>query len=212
MTAPDSGDLIVLVADKNMDDGLRGLLTRPKALGIREIRTRIFVHPRRDPACVRESDAFLRPFASQYEHALVMFDRHGSGREELSAGALAAQVLGRVAASGWADRAEVIVLDPELETWVFASSTQVERCLGWKAPSVSLRQWLESRQLWDPNKSKPSRPREALEQVLFEVRRPRSSSLYGNLGRRVSVRACTDPAFIKLCETLTRWFPREVVA
>ena len=32
-----------------------------------------------------------------------------------------------------------------------------------------------------------------------------------DLGRRVSVRACTDPAFIKLRETLTRWFPREVV-
>ena len=210
MTAPDSGELIVLVADKNMDDGLRGLLARPQALGIREIETRIFVHPRRDPACVRESDAFLRPFVSQYEHALVMFDRHGSGREELLAGALAEQVRGRVAASGWGDRVEVIVLDLELETWVFASSTQVERCLGWEASGVSVRQWLETRELWDHDKPKPTRPREALEQVLFEVRRPRSSSLYGDLGRRVSVRACTDPAFIKLRETLIRWFPREV--
>lgn len=210
MTAPDSGDLIVLVADKNMDDGLRGLLTRPRALGIREIETQIFVHPRRDPACVRESDAFLRPFVSRYEHALVMFDLHGSGREELSAGALAEQVRGRVAASGWGDRAEVIVLDPELEIWVFASSTRVERCLGWEALGVSLRQWLETGGLWDHDKPKPTRPREALERVLFEVRRPRSSSLYGDLGRRVSVRACTDPAFIKLRGTLTGWFLREV--
>ncbi len=127
MPAPDSGDLIVLVADKNMDDGLRGLLTRPKALGIREIEARIFVHPRRDPACVRESDAFLRPFAGRYSRALVMLDRHGSGREALSAETLATEVRGRVALSGWDDRVEVIVLDPELETWVFASSPQVER-------------------------------------------------------------------------------------
>lgn len=208
MTAPDSGDLIVLVADKNMDDGLRGLLTRPKALGIREIETRIFVHPRRDPACVRESDAFLRPFASRYSRALVMFDRHGSGREELSAETLAAEVRGRVTLSGWDDRVEVIVLDPELETWVFASSTQVERCLGWKASDVSLRQWLEGQRLWDSGRPKPARPREALDRVLLEVQRPRSSSLYGDLGRRVSVRACTDPAFVKLRETLTGWFPR----
>jgi len=30
-------DLIVLVADKNMEFGLRGLLSRPEALGIRKL-------------------------------------------------------------------------------------------------------------------------------------------------------------------------------
>ena len=44
-------DLVVLVADKDMEHALKGLLGRPRALGIREIEADIRVHPRHDP-CV----------------------------------------------------------------------------------------------------------------------------------------------------------------
>jgi hypothetical protein len=206
-----SGDLVILVADKNMDDGLRRILARAKALGIRDIRSQVFVHVRRDPGCVRESGAFLRPFTGQYARALVMFDHRGSGREDLSAEALAVEVRGRVAESGWDDRVEVIVLDPELETWVFASSAQVERCLGW-TETVSMRLWLEKEGLWEKGSPKPTDPRVALERVLFKLQRPRSSALYGELATRVSLKACGDPAFLRLRETLVRWFPREQTA
>jgi len=37
-----SADLIVLAADKNTEHGLRGLLNRPRALGIRSINFRIY--------------------------------------------------------------------------------------------------------------------------------------------------------------------------
>ena len=42
-------DLIILVADKNMEFAVRGILTRLEALGIRDITYDLYVHPERDP-------------------------------------------------------------------------------------------------------------------------------------------------------------------
>lgn len=201
-------DLILLVADKNTDLGIRGLMSRPQALGMRPVEGQVYVHPRRDPGCVREAHEFLRPFIRDYRHAMVIFDRSGSGRERLSADALSDDVRGRLAANGWEDRAEVIVLDPELEVWVFTSSPHVERCLGWRG-GTPLQEWLERQSLWIPGQPKPGNPREAMERALFEAKRPRSSSVYQCLGERASVLQCVDPAFRKFRDTLSRWFPAE---
>lgn len=51
-------DLYVLVADKNMEQTLLGLLARPDALGIRALRYQVTPHPSRDPGCLREGAAF----------------------------------------------------------------------------------------------------------------------------------------------------------
>jgi hypothetical protein len=202
-------DLIVLTADKNTEYGIRGLLSRPASFGVRSIQLDIFVHPHHDPGCAREAQDFLRPFLRYYRHALVMFDRVGSGRETLSAEVLSAEVRGRIAASGWGDRAEVIVLDPEIEVWVFPTSGQVERCLEWPAGSPKLRRWLETRGQWQRNHSKPSNPKEAFELALRELKKARSSAIYRRLGEHVSPRGCTDPAFLKFSSVIAKWFPAE---
>jgi hypothetical protein len=202
-------DLVVLAADKNTDYGLRGLLGRPASLGIRPIlaSTDTFVHPRRDPGCLNEAHDFLRPMLRDYRHALVVFDRMGCGREALSQARLADAVRGRLSASGWENRAEVVVLDPEIEVWVFAASLQVERCLGWPTKRLRLRRWLEERGAWGEGKSKPYDPKAALEIALREIRRPRSSAIYRRLGERVGMQGCTDPGFGKFREVLREWFP-----
>ena len=74
-------DLVVLAADKDLQFALEGLLTRPEALGIRPIEKDIFVEPEHDPGCALRGVEFLRPFASQYRHGLLIFDHEGSGRE-----------------------------------------------------------------------------------------------------------------------------------
>jgi hypothetical protein len=202
-------DLVVLAADKNIDYGIRGLLSRPAALGIRPIlaSTDTFVHQHHDPGCAKEAHAFLRPMQDDYRHALVVFDRMGSGREALSRAEISEEVRGRLAASGWGRRAESVVLDPELEIWVFAASPQVERCIGWPAGRSTLRRWLAERGLWDEGQTKPADPKAALELALREVKKPRSSAIYKQLGERVGVQGCTDPAFEKFRDTLRRWFP-----
>ena len=200
-------DLVFLVADKNMEYGVRGLLGRPRALGVRQIDADVLVHVRRDPGCFHEAHDFLRGFVTEYRHALVMFDRQGSGRENVPPDLVRGEVRVRLAASGWDDRAEVILLDPELEVWVFSPSPNVERCLGWDQGRGSLRNWLRGQNLWPEGQLKPDDPREAVERALRFVSRPRSSSVYECLARRVSLLRCMDPAFTTLTETLSRWFP-----
>lgn len=200
-------DLILLVADKNTDYGLRGLLSRPAALGTRLVDAQILVHPHRDPGCLREAHDFLRPFARDFRHALVVFDREGSGREGRSADALENEVCARLAAAGWDDRANAVVPDPELEVWAFADSPHVERCLKWPHTRGTIRRWLERQNRWEEGRKKPDAPKDALDRALREIRRPRSSALYECLGKRVSVRGCEDRAFRKLVATLAAWFP-----
>ena len=89
-------DLVLLVADKNIEYGMRGLLGRPEALGIRPIQFKIYVHPQHDPGCVARAQEFLRPFSSDYNHALVVFDHQGCGREELTPPHIADALRGRL--------------------------------------------------------------------------------------------------------------------
>src|SRR3989442_3218775 len=199
-------DLVLLVADKNIEHSIAGLLTRPAALGIRVVEGRTFVHPRRAPGCLREAQDFLRPFHGNYAHGLVVFDRCGCGREHLSAEALATDVEQRLSVNGWDQRAKVVVLDPELEVWAFADPPRVASCLGWRRNDGDLRRWLERRGLWNRHEAKPRDPREAFERVLYHVQRPRSSATYRRLAETVDFRGCTDPAFAKFRAVLAGWF------
>ncbi len=202
-----SRDLVVLAADKDIDFGLRGLLRRPKALGIRPIDAQTFVHPRRDPGCLREAHEFLQPLAADFNHALVLFDHVGCGRESDDATRLAEEVKGRLAVHGWNDRAEAVLIAPELEVWVFADSPHVEACLEWPRRKGRIRHWLEKQGLWEGILPKPRQPRLALERILYEAKRARSAALYEHLARRVGVKRCVDPSFLRLRSILGGWFP-----
>ena len=199
-------DLVVLVPDKDMESAIAGLLSRPQALGIRQMKFKIYVHTTgHDSGCLRDSHNFLRSMTNLYAHALVLFDRFGCGQEEQSRESLEQIVEQRLSDSGWDDRAAVIVLDPELEIWVWSNSPHVDRCLGWKGKQPKLRHWLCSQGLWPENKLKPSDPKKAIEQALRKVQKPRSSSLYEQLAKAVSLQGCTDRAFAKFKEVLQRW-------
>ena len=121
-----------------------------------------------------------------------MFDKEGCGSED-SRSALEQGVQNLLTHNGWDDRAEVIVLDPELEMWVWTPSPWVERILGWEGRQPDLKTWLKDQGLWPDGSQKPAEPKAALEQALREVRQPRSSLLYQKLAEKVSLGACTDP-------------------
>lgn len=200
-------DLIVLVADKNMASAVEGLLSRPKALGISAIQSDIYTHPERDPGCLRKSADFLKPFTSGYAHALVLLDRDGCGRDQLSRRELEQQVETQLDSGGWGDRAAAIVIDPELEAWVWSDSPEVSSILGWGDDRTpDLRTWLHEHDFLREGLQKPVKPKEAVERVLRLARKPRSSAIYEALATKVSVRRCIDPAFGKLKETLKAWF------
>ena len=201
-------DLLVLTADKNTQFALEGLLSRPLALGVRPLlNVRILVHPRRDPAVLRDGHDFLRPFLHQAAYCLVVFDRVGSGAEDRTRDELEGTVQEHLDASGWPGRSAVVVIDPELEAWVWSSSPEVDAVFGWPCEGHQLRDWLTTRGLLRRGNAKPDQPKEAVEIALRESRTSRSSALYKDLASRASFRRCTDLAFLKLRQTLASWFP-----
>ena len=200
------GDLVLLVADANMEQTVKGLLSRPEALGIRVLKFEVIKHVERDPGCLKSAD-LLRLYRDRYRHVLVLFDREGSGRENSSREALEREVEGRLSPD-WGERARVVVLDPELEAWLWSDSPHVEVVLGWAGRTPSLRSWLIERNLLATGAVKPQRPKEAAERALRQVWKPRSSALYGELARKVSFQRCEDPSFRRMVEILRGWFPR----
>lgn len=208
MTESPARDLVCLVADKNIEQALRALLTtRPQSLGIRDVSFEIYVHPESDPACSRRAHDFLRPFVNRFSYALVVFDREGSGQEHFSREALEENLEVLLSGSGWTERAAVVAIDPELEAWVWSRSPNVATALGWQGKSPDLASWLIQKNLLVEGQVKPSRPKESMELALREVRKPRSSSIYYQLAQKVGLLGCEDPSFAKLRRCLLRWFP-----
>ena len=107
----------------------------------------------------------------------------------------------------WGDRAAAIVIDPELENWVWTDSPHVAQAIGWRGDIAALRTWLQNQGLLEESRAKPTDPKAALETALARMRKPKSSSLFAEIASKVSLRACTDPAFQKLKTTLQHWFP-----
>jgi hypothetical protein len=210
MTQNTKKDILILVADKDMEMAIKGVFERPEAIGIRRITYDIFSHPRHDPGCCLGSHVFLRSFSSSYQHAVVIFDREGSGKENKSREKLEAEIEKQLEINGWNDgRAKVITLEPELESWVWSGSPHVRDVIGWKnGPNrPRLREWLSSQGFLDKDKKTISRPKEALEAVRKYTKKPKSPALFYQLAQWVSLKNCSDPSFEKLKSTLQIWFP-----
>jgi hypothetical protein len=202
-------DLVVLVADKDTQFTLQGLFSRNRSLNIQDISKNydIFVHIQRDPGCYNQCVDFLRPFTKEYKFALVIFDHEGSGQEKKSREDIETELEQKLMNSGWGERASVIILEPELEVWVWNDSPQVEKILGWEGCKPNLQSWLIQNNLFKKSEMKPAHPKEAMEESLRQVRKPRSSAIYQELAERVSFRNCKDSSFIKFKKTLQNWFP-----
>jgi hypothetical protein len=203
----DQRDLVVLVADKDMEQAIRQLLQRPASLGISGLTHEVYTHPARDNGCRAASHELLRPLASQYRFALVLFDREGSGGDVIERGHLERQVEGRLEANGWSGRCGALVLDPELEIWMWTDSSELDQVIGWVGRQPPVREWLRAHGFTVNANGKPDRPKEALREALRHVRKQPSASPFAALAAKASLSRCTDPAFLKLKATLQRWFP-----
>lgn len=209
MSGPGRLDLIVLLPGKDERETLDALMsTRRESLGIRPIQYRLVVHPRRDPGCLNEAPEVLSSFVGRADHALVLFDHEGSGREDRDPDALAEELTHRLNLAGWQGRAAVVVLQPELESWVWSPSPAVDEAVGWARREPGLRTWLSQRGLLPADEVKPARPKEALEAALREVRIPRSSAIYRRIAETVGLRRCQDPSFRRFRQILADWFGR----
>jgi len=201
-------DLFVLTADRDIEQTVLGLLPRTQALQIRQVEAEVRPFSRHDGGCRVEGVSFLRSLRSQFNHALLMFDFDGSGAEEATATELERQLEEELRKAGWDDHAAVIVIEPEIEAWVWADSPHVARILGW-SDDREFRSWLNSEGLMKSSTPKPADPKNAMQAALRHVRKKTSSSIFKQLAEKVAFKGCTDRSFEKFVSTLRRWFPPE---
>jgi hypothetical protein len=200
-------DLIALVADKNMEAALRSILQRHESLEIRQINFDILVHPHRDPGCLLNAHTFLQPFNQRYMFSVVMFDKEGCGHETKTTTELQSYVENSLFERGWTERSCAITIDPELEAWIWKNSPHVSNALDWDSGIDNLYLWLKQKGYLEENENRPKHPKEALEAALRNVKKPRSSSIYAELGSKLGLKRCTDPSFLRLKSYLQVWFP-----
>ena len=200
-------ELVILVADKDMAQALKGILERPEALGIRAINPVIHIEAQHDAACAQRGVSFLSMFSEDYRHGLLMFDHLGSGKERISPQNLQKNLNDEFRQTGWGERARAIVLVPELETWVWGTSPHVAEIAGWKNGNSKLRRWLREQGWLESGEVKPQEPSKAFRAALRAANTKRSSSLYLRIARKVSLTRCKDETFQEFKEILRNWFP-----
>lgn len=199
-------DLFILVADKNAEYALKGALVRHEALGIRPIQFEIRPHVGRDGGARKSGAEVLALQRRQYHHGLLVLDFEGSGTDKPNAISLEKELDTKLA-NHWDKAAKSIVIEPELDIWVWGSDNAVENAIGWP-PGKAVRDWLrDSGFAFDANE-KPIRPKEALEAAINIPRQPRSSALYQHIASTISLLHCKDAAFIRLRNQLLAWFPK----
>lgn len=203
-------DLIILAADRHIRATLREIVDHPKKLDIRHVSCDIQISTKRDPECRNRAAEILRHFHNQYRYALVVFDHQGCGTEKQSREDIQTDVKDQLERNGWqGERAQVIVIEPELEAWVWSKSPRVPEILGWAGGYEKLRNWLEGQRCWQPTAAKPHDPKKAMIQTIQKAGKAEvSSRIYTKLAAEVSFRNCEDPAFNELKETLKRWFSK----
>ncbi len=202
-------DLITLVADKDTEHTLKGLFSRHHSFGIQDIskaNNHIIVHQNRDGGVRSGCVDLLRPYSNDYKHALVLFDHEGCGQEDKSCEELENELEQEFIKTGWGERVSVIILYPEIEAWVWSDSPNVDEIIGWKNKEITLREWLTKQNYLERLQAKPSRPKESFRLALREIKRPPSAAIFLKLAEKVSFKNCTDRAFLKLKETLQKWF------
>jgi len=206
-TLPPPKDLIVLVADIQQEKTIATLLeARAASLHIRQPNYDIFRHAEHDPGVFNHAGDFLRVFLHQFRYALVILDAAWTG-SPTTATEMAHKVQADLDQSGWQNRNAVIVIDPELEIWVWSDSPHVPRVLGTDWDTI--RALADERGCWDTDASKPRQPKELLEDVLQETNKRRSAALFEQLTRQVGLERCHDASFMQLRQVLQTWFPMD---
>jgi hypothetical protein len=196
-------DLVILAADKEMQYALRGALNRPEALGTRPLCYDSFVHAGHDGGVRQTGPDLLRMKRRTATHALLILDYEGSGAAS-SAADLESELDRRLTAD-WGTAAKAIVIQPELEAWVWGADNVMHEILGWKNIEGA-RVWLRRHGFDFSSLGKPRRPKEAFSALLREASLPRSAAIFEEIASRISLQRCHDAAFLRLRKQLVDWF------
>jgi len=205
--------LLFMVADKNMENALRGFFERNhwyKAIECAPIdfnpsRDILVAAGQNDPGIYVRANELLGNYSRKYDHVVVMVDAAWEGSP--GAEAIRSKVRGHILNAGWQPGAGLeLVLQPEVDVWLWSPSPHAAAAMGW--PSWSeLKEALEQEKFPMDALGKPVNPKAAAEWALRKRKKPRSSTIYKQVTSRVSLGRCRDPAMLALVAAMKRWFP-----
>ena len=208
-------DCAFLLADTNMQAAFEGFFSRPgfyKSLGCGEFD----FNPRldikvaagdNDPGLYTRGHELLRTFHPSHRRAVMVLDAEWEGSP--GAEAIKEHITQQIQTTEWENGTfQVIVIDPELENWIWQRNDHVARGLGFDSMQA-LMEDPDVQRSWPKESQKPTQPKEILEKLLRKRRIPRSSAIYKRITSQVSVRNCQDNSFLALSAALKAWFPPE---
>lgn len=197
-------DLLVVVADLDQEEAMLGLLPRHQSLNTSPFTFKVTTLPDTpgDAGTRKNGPEYLRTIQHTFDRAIVLFDRHGAGADH-SAERFENDLEVRLNRNGLGGRTRCIVIDPELEAWVWSTSPHVSTVLNHPSHS-DLTNWLKQENWLKDGQLKPSQPKEALHAAF--CRKP-LAPFFKQLARKVSFQNCQDRAFNRLLHTLRTWFP-----
>ena len=224
-------DIVWLIADLECEATIKGFLERASihlSLGCSAFRFSVQDDLLRDaqgkdPGVWKRAHEFLRGKQNTHRYAIIILDNAWEGSP--GPARIETAIVRNMRSCGWdQSRFEVIVIDPELEAWIWQDSLYVDEAFGHNPPP-SLRDKLAActqrangsvvklppgsldQALWPANAVKPPDPKAAVKAVLHMYRVGAASSIFNEIASRVSVNYCQDPAFQRLRTALQRWFP-----
>ena len=208
--------LIILVADGTMKAVFQAFFRRPQffnALGCAEFdfdpATEIVFDALRakgfDGGVYSRCDDLLRNYLKTHEHAMVVIDRQFGG--ESPATQVRNEMMSRLLQSGWSnERIEVVIIDPELEVWMWQDNPNVWDALNCRS---SLREDLLKCGNWPAEAAKPLQPKETIMRIIKDNRAGAPLAVYSKIASKVAVSKCTDESFTAFRSTVQGWFPQE---
>lgn len=202
--------LVFLVADSPMEQMLRGFFGRDHfhtALGCGRFDfdpdRDIVKAPMKDSHVHHQAVLLLRQYEHTHERAVAMLDAQWDGNQGCADDIRTK--ISRDLSDAWAEH-HVVVFDPEIEVWFWQDNPNVAKALGYKGKDP-LRLVLANSGHWPAGQAKPTDPKAAVEYLRRRFRTTTGSGLFRRAFSTVSVKGCTDPAFLSFRNKLATWFP-----
>jgi hypothetical protein len=237
--------LLILTADKECAATVRGFFEREhfhRALGCGPIQLGestfdpekdVLVHPGHDPGVWKDCQQILLTERKAYDKALIILDAAWSGAPRPERLVADIEKLAHRQGKWERDRFEVILIQPELEAWIWQRNIHVAEAFDFPGPEGELWELLALQSLaldkrtkkhyfvpadelagrapaWAPAETKPQNPKGVVEALSDYCRSGPASGIFNEISSKVSVARCQDGAFAKLRAALGRWFPRNL--
>src|SRR6266436_3081128 len=153
----------------------------------------------------RRAHMLLRRYTRSHQNAVVMLDKKFGG--QLPAAVVREEIRNNLLHNGWsAECVEVVVIDPELEVWLWQRrNPHIARAFRYNG-AISLEEFLEAEGFWPSAAVKPPKPKDAAHLLLRRYRAGVPMVVYRLTIEHISVSGCQDPAFSRLVGALRRWF------